>query len=112
MRRALATTLLLAAALAAGSASAKERLRPVQHEAMSECPEYGRGFVKVPGTSTCIKISGRVRMDQTIASGRARRAYQSLGPAGSVAADVRAQTGAGPIRGYVRMRAGGGPYGR
>lgn len=108
--RALPAMLLIAASLAAGGASAKERLRPVDHEPMSECPEYGRGFVKVPGTSTCIKIGGRVRMDQTVASGRARRVRHEFGPSGSVAADVRAQTGAGPIRGYVRMRGGGGPY--
>ena len=108
--RALALTAILAAVLAAGGASAKERLRPVDHEAMSECPEYGRGFVKVPGTSTCIKISGRVRMDQTIASSRSRGPYQAFGPSGSVAADVRTQTGAGILRGYVRVRTGGGPY--
>lgn len=105
--RALALAALLAA-LAAGGASAKERPRPVDHDSMSECPEYGRGFVKVPGTSTCIRISGRVRMDQTIAS---RRTYHGFAPAGSIAADVRTQTDAGPARGYVRLRAGGGPYG-
>ena len=106
--RTLALAALLAA-LAAGGASAKERLRPVDHDSMSECPQSGRGFVKVPGTSTCIRIGGRVRMDQTIASGRSRRVHHGFTPSGSIAADVRTQTEAGPMRGYVRLRAGGGP---
>ncbi len=29
------------------------------------CPRYGEGFYQVPGTDTCIKISGDVRVDVT-----------------------------------------------
>ena len=106
--------LAVSACLAAGAAHAKERLRPYDPgSSMQACPQYGQGFVQVPGTSTCIRIGGRVRMDYGFTSRRAisRDQIAGFGPSGSVSADVRTDTAAGPVRAYVRTRAGGGPYG-
>lgn len=104
---------LAAAMLVAGGAGARERPRPYEPSGRA-CPQYGAGFVEVPGTSTCIRISGRVRSDYVVTSGRRRINRDDIAgfsPSGSVAADVRTQTSAGPLRAYVRMRGGGGPYG-
>lgn len=110
----LGPVLVVMALLAAGSASAKERPRPFEPSAMEACPQYGAGFVQVPRTQTCIRISGRVRADYVVTSGRrsfSRDQISGFAPSGSVSADVRSETGMGPLRAYVRTRAGGGPYG-
>ena len=107
------TALALALSIAAGSALAAERLRPVENAARA-CPQYGAGFVEVPGTTTCIRIGGRVRADYVATSSPrtiSRDQIAGFGPSASVSADVRADTAAGPLRAYVRTRAGGGPYG-
>ena len=103
----------LALTLAAGGALAAERLRPAETAARA-CPQYGAGFVEVPGTTTCIRVGGRVRADYVASSSRrtiSRDQIAGFGPSGSVSADVRTDTAAGPLRAYVRTRAGGGYYG-
>jgi hypothetical protein len=103
------------ALLSAGEAAAKERLRPYEPGASAQaCPQYGQGFVQVPGTSTCIRISGRIRADYVVTSRRRTKSRDQIAgfaPSGALAADVRTETSAGPLRAYVRTRAGGGPYG-
>src|SRR5262245_18158252 len=37
------------------------------------CAQYGAGFVQLPGTQTCVRVSGSVQTDFTT-SGRARQA--------------------------------------
>lgn len=111
MRALLAATALIAAA---GVAQARERPRPHEPAPMQACPQYGAGFVQVPGTATCIRIGGRVRADYVVTSRRrsiSRDQVSGFSPSGSVSADVRTETGMGPLRAYVRTRAGGGPYG-
>lgn len=109
----LALALLAGAAMAA-PALAAERLRPHAGGAAAACPQYGAGFVQVPGTSTCIRVGGRARADYSVTSGRGkigRDRISGFGPSGSLAAEARSETEAGPLRAYVRTRAGGGPYG-
>ena len=102
----------MALLLVAGAAVAKERPRPFDPSATEACPQYGAGFVQVPGSSTCIRVGGRVRADYVVTSGRSSRDRASgFSPSGSVSADVRTDTAAGPLRAYVRVRGGGGPYG-
>jgi Porin subfamily len=57
---------ILVAALAAGSAaSAKDRPPPKRDEPrdLTGCEFFGEGYVKAPGTDTCIKLSGSVRTE-------------------------------------------------
>ena len=110
MRPALA---LVIVALATGASEAKERPRPFDPTASEACPQYGAGFVRVPGTSTCIRVGGRVRLDYDVSSRRSisRERISGFSPSGSVSADVRTDTAAGPLRAYVRVRGGGGPDG-
>lgn len=105
--------LAFALSLAAGGALAAERLRPTE-TAGRACPQYGAGFVEVPGTTTCVRIGGRVRADYVATSSRrtiSRDQISGFAPSGSMSADVRTETDAGPLRAYVRTRTGGGYYG-
>jgi hypothetical protein len=65
--------IIILASLSASSASAQQSrdqkpdkptasipLRPKAANAANPCAEYGPGFVKVEGTSTCMKIGGSV----------------------------------------------------
>ena len=54
------------------AAQSNERLNleaePV--ETVKPCPQYGEGFVYIPGTETCIKISGSIRTTVNIPVGK------------------------------------------
>lgn len=92
---------LLLALACAVPAQALERA-PLPSEApMEACPQHGAGFFRVPGTSTCLRMSGRVA-GTAVAGGGASR---SLGM-GRFAIDSRIPTEAGPARGFVRIDAG------
>ncbi|MDB5589635.1 porin [Enterovirga sp.] len=79
-------------------------------DAARSCPRYGPGFVEVPGTSTCIRISGRVATDYTASARRVSRDdVPGFRTRGQVSVDSRTDTAYGPVRGYVRMRAGPHP---
>lgn len=71
------------------------------------CSRHGPGFVEIPGTSTCIRIGGRVRSEYGTAVRQVLRddmaAFRS---SGAVSVDSRTDTAYGPLRSYVRLRAG------
>ncbi|WP_375460175.1 porin [uncultured Enterovirga sp.] len=95
---------LILAVLAATPAFAAERVRA---EPARACPGRGPGFVEVPGTSTCIRISGRARSDYVATSRRVGRDdVPGFRSSGRVAVDTRTDTAYGPVRSYVRLRAG------
>lgn len=101
------SALALAGALAlSGPAFALDR---TPADPVRSCPSSGPGFLEVPGTSTCIRVSGRIVTDVTGGTRRvSREDVVGLGASGSVALDARTNTEYGPVRGYVRMRAGQG----
>jgi hypothetical protein len=35
----------------------------------SACPEAGEGYVRIPGSSTCVKVSGLVRVEGAATGG-------------------------------------------
>ena len=76
---------------------------PAAAQGANRCAHHGPGFVDVPGTSTCVKVSGSTAAVAEFGRGGAR-----TGTGASAAADARATTGAGEVRAYVRMRAGQG----
>lgn len=67
---------------------------------MEACPQHGAGFVRVPGTSTCLQVSGRVA--GTAVVGGPDRSLVT----GRLAIDTRVPSDAGPVRGYVRIDGG------
>jgi hypothetical protein len=59
--------LLASAAFIAASAShAKDAIvaaEPEPHDHVSVCDAYGKGYFKIPGSETCLKIGGKVRTE-------------------------------------------------
>lgn len=108
MRANVVFTLAIAAAGSlTGTLRANAIDRPVS-EAVRSCPQHGPGFVEVPGTTTCIRIGGRVRSEIQVSTGRSRRSADAsaLRNSGQVSLDARSDTPYGPIRTYVRVRGG------
>jgi Porin subfamily len=95
----IAIRLSLAAALAALAGPALAQAP----QALDRCGDRGPGFAEVPGTATCVKVSGRTVAE----AGTGRRAMRSRVGA-TVSADVRTDTALGPVRGYVRLKTGHG----
>lgn len=92
---------------ACASALAVERA-PLPSEApMEACPEQGAGFGRIPGTSTCIRLSGRVAAGVDAGTGRGRvRPPTTVPVQGRVAIDARGDSEYGPVRSFVRIGAG------
>ena len=96
---------LLAAAIASGSAVAGEQW--VVPAVARACPQHGPGFVRVAGSATCVKVGGRVTADTTVGTRRVpRESIAGFGASGRVSLDSRTDTELGPLRTYVRVRAG------
>ncbi|MGU3361933.1 hypothetical protein ACLBWX_16505 [Methylobacterium sp. M6A4_1b] len=80
-------------------AGATERPRPqVQGETLLPCPKQGAGFVRVPGSPTCIRLSGRAVGGIDIGSHGAAPVT-----AGQLSIDTRSESEFGPVRAFVRM---------
>jgi hypothetical protein len=75
-------------------------------ERVAGCPS-GPGFVAVPGSDTCLRLSGRVAAGAAAANRRGPAepgAEPRLG--GHLSVDARTATEAGPVRAFVRLDAG------
>jgi len=98
---------------AAQAADLPVKAKPVEY--VKVCSVYGAGFYYVPGTDTCIKVGGYVRMDVGINAGgshspyvngaggrelRDRDVYQTR-VRGIVTWDARTQTEYGTLRAYI-----------
>ena len=59
-------------AVAGASAADLGVKKPTAVEYVKTCPTYGAGFFVVPGTTSCLKIVGRVRADYIIDNPQAR----------------------------------------
>lgn len=99
---------LVAAAVAGGAVAAERRTpTPAMVPSAPACLRHGPGFVEVPGTRTCIRIGGRVRAEAGGGTGRVSRDDIAAPRAsGRVSVDTRTDTDYGPVRTFVRMRAG------
>ncbi|WP_342149637.1 porin [Methylorubrum sp. SB2] len=91
----------LGLALAPGTVFALDRA-PLPSEApMEACPEQGAGFARIPGTATCLRVSGRV------AAGIDAGTHGSAAPVrGRFSVDTRSATDLGPMRSFLRLDAG------
>ncbi|MHB2205184.1 porin [Methylobacterium sp. CM6257] len=65
------------------------------------CPSKGPGFVRMPGTDSCIRVSGRVAAGMDLRTGYGAAAAPTV--AGRIAIDSRADTALGEVRTYVRI---------
>ena len=105
MRFALAgLTLVTVATLSAPAATKDSWVLPGTARA---CPQHGVGFVQAPGSDSCVRIGGRVAAEAGTGSRRVSRdQIAGFGASGSVSLDARTNTEMGPLRAYMRVRAG------
>jgi hypothetical protein len=93
-----------------GRSTAKETRKPSRsNTAARACPEYGPGFVRVEGSSLCVRAGGAVRVDFGKSSRNGYTSgYSSSGYGSSVGAlvdlEARGESSLGPVRSVVRMR--------
>ncbi|KQS67419.1 hypothetical protein ASG32_11925 [Methylobacterium sp. Leaf361] len=73
------------------------------------CPSKGQGFVRLPGSGSCLRVSGRVVAGADLAAGSGVAAAPVV--AGRIAVDNRVDTDLGEVRTYVRIGAGRRPGG-
>jgi len=105
--------LLIGFATAAGAQSIGEALpgRAAPREAYSKpnaappkgsrpCPEYGAGFVRMEGSSFCVRLGGGVRVEFGKSS---RNGYGSRAD-GMVYMESRGQTALGPVRSVLSVQ--------
>lgn len=86
-----------------GRGFAKERAKPARAEprATRPCPEYGPGFVRVDGSSFCVRAGGSVRVD----FGKSSRSSGYGSSTGAlVQLEGRGESAMGPVRTVLRMR--------
>ncbi len=106
MRLAIAS-LLFAASCAAPGHAAEPWAVP---EVARACPQHGPGFVQLPGSTTCVRLGGRVRAETTVGAPRrvSREQISGFGTSARVSIDARTDTAYGPVRAYMSVRAGNG----
>ena len=109
------TSLLLstAALLVAGSAYAADL--PAKKAAPAAapttgCPAYGAGFITIPGTDSCIQISGYVRSDNKYTANvdRPAKSPYNFGYKFIINFDVRNNTELGTVRSFIGLYAADG----
>ncbi|GJD42841.1 hypothetical protein AFCDBAGC_0683 [Methylobacterium cerastii] len=110
----LKSTLLASAAGFAAVAGAQAADLPVKKAAPIEyvrvCTAYGAGFFYIPGTDTCIRLSGRARLEAGYQTSYSRAAGNGdlTGYQGRmrINVDARTQTAYGTLRAFIRLDAG------
>lgn len=75
--------------------------RPAPSQAARPCPEYGPGFVRVEGSSACVRVGGGVRVEFGKTSGYRR--YGS-GADAMVYGEARSQSSVGEVRAVISGR--------
>ncbi len=91
----------LSLALAPSPVLALERARLPSEAPMEACPEQGAGFARVPGTATCLRVSGRVSAGIDAATHGTVATVR-----GRFSVDTRSATDLGPVRSFLRLDAG------
>jgi Porin subfamily len=92
------------AAVAGAQAADLPAKKAAAVEYVRVCSTYGAGFFYIPGTETCLRVSGRVRAEYQYLE-PVSRASNAIGfrARGRVALDARTATAYGLLRAYIRM---------
>jgi hypothetical protein len=92
------------AAVAGAQAADLPARKAAAVEYVRVCSTYGAGFFYIPGTETCLRVSGRVRAEYQYLEPLSR-ASNAVGfrARGRVALDARTATAYGLLRTYIRM---------
>lgn len=91
------------AAVAGAQAADLPSRKAAPVEYVRVCSAYGAGFFFIPGTDTCLRVSGRVRAEYTVGE-RFSQAYDAYGTRarGRLNIDARTATAYGPLRTFFR----------
>ncbi|NEU10935.1 porin [Methylobacterium sp. BTF04] len=98
------------AAVAGAHAADLPMKKAVPIEYVRVCSAYGAGFFYIPGTDTCIRLSGRARLDIGYQPTSARSSQGSQGDTtgyiglARINVDARTQTAYGTLRAFVRLQ--------
>ena len=95
---------LAAVSVASAADLPSRKAAPVEY--VRVCSAYGAGFFFIPGTDTCLRISGRVRAEYRYLEPSAR-AQDGIGfrARGQLNLDARTQTAYGTLRTFFRFEA-------
>lgn len=119
MRHIALAFLLTGMATAAGAQSIGQPLpgRAAPSEAYSKpnaappkgsrpCPEYGAGFVRMEGSTFCVRVGGAVRAEfgKSSRNGYGSRSGYGSNAAGMVYLESRGQTAFGPVRSVLSVQ--------
>ncbi|OLP59153.1 porin [Xaviernesmea oryzae] len=102
----LASAAALSLMPAAHAADAIVAAEPEPLEYVRVCDAYGKGYFYIPGTETCLKIGGYVRMDSTFGE----EPYAGVNDGwvalsrGELEFDARNDTELGLLRSYIELR--------
>jgi hypothetical protein len=107
----LKSSLLGSAAAFAAVAGAQAADLPVKKAAPIEyvrvCSTYGAGFFYIPGTDTCLRLSGRARFEYgyqaPLSRGAGNGDYSGYRGLARINLDARTQTAYGTLRAFVRL---------
>jgi hypothetical protein len=76
-----------------------------QRNAVIPCPEYGPGFARQPGGSTCVRVSGQVRGEVSLRDRRSRLNDSSgFNSQAHLMLDSRTPTEFGTVRAVMSVR--------
>lgn len=87
------------------AAPAPRRRASAMESRAQPCPEQGPGFARLPGSATCLRLSGRAAGGVAVRADRNGTAARPEA-AGRFALDARTDTDLGPVRTYVRVGTG------
>lgn len=78
------------------------RPAPAPAKGTRPCPEYGAGYVRIDGSSTCVRLGGGVRAE----FGKSSHGGTGTRTDGMVYLDSRTDTALGPMRSVIAVRGG------
>ncbi|MCJ2011761.1 porin, partial [Methylobacterium sp. J-076] len=83
--------------------------KAVPVEFVRVCSAYGAGFFYIPGTDTCLRLSGRARFEYgyqaPLGRGQGNGDYSGYRGLARINLDARTQTGYGTLRAFLRLEA-------
>ncbi len=100
------------AAVGAAHAADLPVKKAIPIEYVRVCGAYGAGFFYIPGTDTCLRISGRARFEGGYMTSYSRQNGTNVGDTSGyqgrlrINMDARTQTAYGTLRAFVRLDAG------
>jgi hypothetical protein len=100
------------AAVGAAHAADLPVKKAIPIEYVRVCTAYGAGFFYIPGTDTCLRVSGRARFEGGYRTVYSRQAGTNAGDTSGyqgrmrINLDARTQTAYGTLRAFVRLDAG------